>query len=329
MELIKNLVLRLFNRVYGCNLGLVDVGVIRELFSDTTRITQDDVSSLKVVFGENLKISSEDAVFIRFMSLHGLRLTKEYVSTFRMLSDGDLLFEKDSGGTCWLIVGQGRRFRLDDLFDLGKSAQLCYSQEGESLIIDRLFDFRDNGTYVDVGAHHPKRFSNTYDLYKRGWTGVNIDPAPGLQEKFELARPADRFFPVAVSNSDSLRNFFLFDEPALNTFDESLVKEYQECGYTLIDSLLIESRQMSSLLDECEFEQPIDLMSIDVEGNELQVLQSNNWDRYHPKVVLVEILGFDLSRAEEFPVHNFMMDLGYILVAKTFNTIFYKDVEND
>ena len=50
-----------------------------------------------------------------------------------------------------------------------------FSQEGEDLLIDRMFDGQSVGFYVDVGAHHPTRFSNTYLLYLRGWRGINID----------------------------------------------------------------------------------------------------------------------------------------------------------
>ena len=41
-----------------------------------------------------------------------------------------------------------------------------YSQEGEDMILRRLFEKQIQGFYVDVGAHHPKRFSNTYYFYK-------------------------------------------------------------------------------------------------------------------------------------------------------------------
>lgn len=37
-----------------------------------------------------------------------------------------------------------------------------YSQEGEDRLTDRLLGGRKNGFYIDIGAHHPRRFSNTY-----------------------------------------------------------------------------------------------------------------------------------------------------------------------
>ena len=40
----------------------------------------------------------------------------------------------------------------------------------------RIFEECKSGFYVDIGAHHPKRFSNTYFFYKRGWSGITVEP---------------------------------------------------------------------------------------------------------------------------------------------------------
>lgn len=66
-----------------------------------------------------------------------------------------------------------------------------YSQEGEDLLLSRIFGDKKDGFYIDVGAHHPFRFSNTYLLYKRGWRGINIDAMPGSMKLFNRFRPRD------------------------------------------------------------------------------------------------------------------------------------------
>lgn len=66
-----------------------------------------------------------------------------------------------------------------------------YSQEGEDMILSRIFGDKKNGFYVDVGAHHPFRFSNTYLFYKRGWLGINIDAMPGSMRLFDRFRKND------------------------------------------------------------------------------------------------------------------------------------------
>ena len=66
-----------------------------------------------------------------------------------------------------------------------------YSQEGEDMILKRFFEGKQRGFYVDVGSHHPKRFSNTYFFYKTGWRGINIDPMPGSMKLFDKIRTRD------------------------------------------------------------------------------------------------------------------------------------------
>ena len=98
---------------------------------------------------------------------------------------------------------------------------LSYSQEGEDLILKRLFDGQKKGLYVDVGAHHPKRFSNTYLFYKMGWRGINIDAMPGSMEKFKEVRPEDINIEAAISDKDELLTYYIFNESALNTFSKA------------------------------------------------------------------------------------------------------------
>lgn len=66
-----------------------------------------------------------------------------------------------------------------------------YFQEGEDMILRRIFERQSTGFYVDVGAHHPKRFSNTYFFYKKSWTGINVDAMPGSMKLFEKVRSRD------------------------------------------------------------------------------------------------------------------------------------------
>ena len=80
-------------------------------------------------------------------------------------------------------------------------ARRCYSQEGEDMILQRMFGQRREGFFVDVGAHHPFRYSNTYLFYKKGWRGINIDATPGSMREFEKYRPADINLEVAVSQT--------------------------------------------------------------------------------------------------------------------------------
>src|SRR5438093_4691896 len=158
-----------------------------------------------------------------------------------------------------------------------------FSQEGEDLIVDRLFEGRKTGFYVDVGAHHPVRFSNTHRFYRRGWRGINIEPDPEAIALFQKRRKRDTNVACGVAATEGRRTYFMFNEPALNSFDQALSEQRQNNRYRIVATKQIPVRPLSHIL--CEFLPPgvhIDFMSVDVEGYDLEVLRSNNWSQFRP-----------------------------------------------
>lgn len=202
---------------------------------------------------------------------------------------------------------------------------VSYGQEGEDLLLSRLFSGKEQGFYVDIGAHHPIRFSNTYRLYRNGWRGINIDATPGSMEAFNNLRPDDINLEIAISDSVAPLTFYMFAEPALNTFDLDLAKKYQKVNYPLKEVRNITPRSMAQLFDEyLPAGQHIDLLSIDIEGKELEALRSNDWQRYSPDVIVLEALDTSLQALPDQPTVSFLMDQGYIPVSKLANSIIMK-----
>ena len=101
--------------------------------------------------------------------------------------------------------------------------QLTYSGEGEDLIIERLVKHLSKGTYVDIGCYHPKVGSNTFKLFKKGWTGINIDPNPNTIRLFNQFRPKDINLNIGISKSNQVLTYFEFTESAVSTFSETLL----------------------------------------------------------------------------------------------------------
>lgn len=216
------------------------------------------------------------------------------------------------------------RIKVRNFFDLWGTRS--YSQEGEDLILSRIFEGKNNGFYVDIGAHHPMRFSNTYALYKRGWKGINVEPNPDSLKLFTKLRPKDLNLNFGIASQTGVLKYFMFNEPALNTFEEGIVKGRLENGqYQLLREVDIKVYSLGEILNQYKstFDN-IDLLTIDVEGLDLDVLKSNDWDRYKPNWVLVEQLGLKNLESLEFETHMFLSSKGYVLFAKTFNTLFYK-----
>lgn len=211
-------------------------------------------------------------------------------------------------------------------------ANLSYSQEGEDLLLDRLLAKHEKGFYVDVGAHHPKRFSNTQYFHMRGWCGINIEPNPVVHDLFRKMRSRDVNLQLAISDQQGELQYFEFDDPALNTFDEHLMRD-RESGtpYRVIASSRIKVERLASVLEtNMPSGQFIDFLSIDVEGMDLDVLRSNDWGRFRPRYVVSETLSSDLGPATFYsnPLVSYMSAQGYCLVAKTCNSWFFLDTHN-
>lgn len=200
-----------------------------------------------------------------------------------------------------------------------------YSQEGEDMILRRIFEGQAVGFYVDVGAHHPKRFSNTYWFYKRGWHGINIDAMPNSMDAFRRIRPRDINVETPIARTKKILKFFIFNEPALNSFSKEYAESLDGFGtYKLEYTKDLETSTLEEILDQyLPDNQKIDFLSIDVEGLDFEVLQSMNIKRFMPRVILIEILGSSISNIEEDNIYQHLQG-DYYLYAKSVNTVFFK-----
>ena len=210
---------------------------------------------------------------------------------------------------------------------LAPFSQCLFSQEGEDILLRHMIGMKRNGFYVDIGAHHPFRFSNTYLFYLRGWRGINVDPMPGSMQRFNEYRPGDINLECGVSDVEMDMTYHQYSEPALNGF--TLLEPDAKKKINLTGSISIPTKRLSAIFEEhLPTGQQIDFMSVDVEGHDLNVLRSNDWSRYCPGYVLVEDRSLDLMDIRKSETAQFMMNAGYSLACKTFLTCIYKRLDN-
>ena len=198
-----------------------------------------------------------------------------------------------------------------------------FSQESEDLVLFELAQFKNfhNGFYVDVGAHHPLRFSNTAIYYQRGWRGINIDATPGSMSEFRKARPKDINLECAVSNDCRERLFYVYNEPALNGIDCDRTSEFAGSQFKLLKTIPLQTSTLKSILDTHAKNLPSpNFLSVDAEGHDLEVLQSNDWQIYKFEWVLCEFKIENVSSIASDPIYAFLNGMGYRLKAFTGRT---------
>ena len=170
--------------------------------------------------------------------------------------------------------------------------RLAYSHWGVDLIITKLLNSKNKGIYIDVGCHHPFLNNHTYLLYKSGWEGINIDVDYNSIDMFNFFRKSDVNIQTAVTDhKGEVDLFFYHNRAAKNTISK-------EFGSDAKEKKKINSDTLNNIIENSKFKNSkIDFVSIDVEGNEMNVLNGFNLKKYKPKLILLE---FILPNKKEF-----------------------------
>lgn len=161
-----------------------------------------------------------------------------------------------------------------------------YSSFAEEWIVRDFFNDRKGGFFVDVGANHYRRYSNTYYLEKHlGWTGVAIEPQRAFEADYRKYRPKTRFLPFFVSDvsNEVARMYVLQDDSLVTSSDRSFTERYGsnpqevEAATITLDDLLTK-----------EAVHAIDFLSIDIELSEPKALSGFDIARFRPELVCIE-----------------------------------------
>jgi FkbM family methyltransferase len=202
-----------------------------------------------------------------------------------------------------------------------------FSGEGEDMILRKIFYKKLKGFYVDVGAYHPKKSSNTYYFYQKGWSGINIDAMPGSMNNFQKLRSRDINLEYPLGKEGEAVKFYEFEDKALNGFESPKLKSKDQSKpqNRLKKVHELRARSLNSILEEfLSKDQEIDFLTIDVEGQELTIMESFDFDKYRPKWILAEIWDYSMQTGIENPVDTILKQNGYVPKAKTLNTVFYQ-----
>lgn len=190
-----------------------------------------------------------------------------------------------------------------------------FSSAGEDMVLRHLLGSdKMNGFYVDVGAFHPTLFSNTYFFYLNGWRGINVEARSGSKKLFDKVRPRDTNLEVGVSRErGEMTYYFIAENSPMNSFSPDFLKQIEMLEHVK-EQISIPTLPLAEVLERhLPKGQTIDFMNVDVEGHDLEVLESNDWQRFRPKVIVVEDEGLD---PRESAIVKTMKTHGYELCAQ-------------
>jgi FkbM family methyltransferase len=147
-----------------------------------------------------------------------------------------------------------------------------YSQHGEDVwLLEQVRDLsRDRFRYVDVGANHPSRLSNTYLLYRHGFSGVVVEPNESLLALHRRFRPRDIAVRSACGERARLGRFVVRTIAGTSSLSaaaapdiSSRVRRQDYVPVLPLDAIV-----------EAAVPGPIAALSIDTEGSDTEVLRS-------------------------------------------------------
>lgn len=216
----------------------------------------------------------------------------------------------------------GLKLRLINRLLLGS-----YSQKKEDLLLDDLIGKKKSGFYIDVGACDPVWFSNTLRFYKRGWRGINIEPNIEHWKRFGVQRPRDINLNLGVGTKRGVMVYYQMDLRALSTFSKERAVANQIAGFTIQRETSVLVRPLKDILFRYAKNLYVDFLSLDVEGMEMDVLRSNDWQRYRPRFLCIET-SWGTNRRQN-GVTTYLRKQKYALLFDNGLNSFYKDTSDE
>lgn len=212
------------------------------------------------------------------------------------------------------------------------SKKKYFSFSGVDVVLENIFKNQHKGIYIDVGCQHPIKNNNTYLLYKKGWEGINVDLDKDNIELFNASRSNDHNFNIALSSEvKEVDLYFYHKKSPINTIDKK-TSEFQKAKVSSVKKIKTDTLNnivLNTKYKDCSF----DLLSIDVEGHEMEVLKGFDLVKFSPNVIVVEYLDLNISKLEiknlniedmlNTEIYKYLVSKNYILVNSIYSDLVF------
>ena len=203
-----------------------------------------------------------------------------------------------------------------------------FSQEGEDLIITRLlknYHFSNEDSFLDIGAGHPIKYSNTFLFYINGLRGISVDANKKNIFLHKILRPYDISSKLLVSKKSEQKYFYTYMQSELNTSSEERVNLLKKNNIFHKTKILLETisvkdffKKYSTILDK-----KVLFFNLDVEGLELEILDEIDWSNFKPKIICIEIINLKLENINNNKLFLKLKSEGYNLESKLYNSAIF------
>lgn len=207
-----------------------------------------------------------------------------------------------------------------------------FAQAAEDIILEHLTQHKQKWFYIDIGANKPIDWSNTYWFYLKEWKWICVEPNKELIRKMKAKRPNDINLQLWVWSSNGEMLFHTFDEDQMSTCDSATVERYKSIWHKVVETYSVPIWTLEKLCDTYVPEnQEIDILSVDVEWWDMDVLESNNWEKYRPNFIILETVEYWKNWKFTWIKQNDIFDpylksKGYDVVSETWINTIYKKV---
>jgi hypothetical protein len=197
-----------------------------------------------------------------------------------------------------------------------------YSFNGEDRIVAKYLP-EVGGKYLDIGSGHPRLGSNTFLFYKRGWSGITIDPQKRHHILHSIKRRRDKQVLACISVRSESKDSSIFYRYSADDYSTTSKSRYLDLLSQGIMPVTI--REVTAItvgeLDLTATPSEAFFLDIDIEGSEFEVLQSIDWKVFKPRVIAVEEWKSPLYAHTE--IRGYLEDLGYKLESRAVITSIY------
>lgn len=196
-----------------------------------------------------------------------------------------------------------------------------YSQGQEDLVLNAVFPEQATGTYIDVGANHPRVGSNTFQLYERGWRGLCLEPQEEYRAAYAELRPEDTFLCIAAGRENGTLPLYVgerLNEEVYASLQKAQVHTAQRD---------VPVRPLKEVCEEHGVSKEFEVLSLDTEGTEVDILEGLNLNVYRPQIIIAEYM---TNGTIAHDLQPYLQRFGYQVLQMTYyNIIATSDLGRD